>query len=189
MPNSVWELEKAVIAPVFGFEDHVDYYRKSTPIVPGHLDGAGRITTYTGGAIPIFCLCAEDDPIVGPGLTQPQQEELCQRWWSHRGGRQEENGPNHGEGGIAVYKCATGGHLGFLKGVFVERKDVAHFNSIATKQDALSAAQSAGRPASVTVSELEVAHKAVFGSGGWGPNFMEEYVVTAMRNALATLLE
>lgn len=182
IPASVWELEKCVIAPVFGFEDHIDYYRKSAPIIPGHLDGVANIATaYANTTIPVLCLLAEDDPIVGPGLNLKQQAALCNRWWSHRSSMRD-----HGEGGICVYKCSSGGHLGFLKGAFVERKDFSRLNKLAAIQEQLS--QSATR-STISRAQLDATHQVVYSGCGWCANFMEELVVAAMKNALKTIPE
>lgn len=84
--KSISDIENAVIAPLFGFSDNIDYYRKTQCLQ--FVDGI---------CVPTFVLNAGDDPFFDP--------EVCP--W-------EKSTDQNPLSTVKISRPAHGGHLGFL---------------------------------------------------------------------------
>ena len=91
--NTIYELESACVAPLFGFEDHIDYYRKTS--CGYFLDGI---------CVPTYVVNAKDDPFFTPEYVP---------WDKVYGGK---SGYDFDGGGAPVKIAFTeeGGHLGYI---------------------------------------------------------------------------
>ena len=92
--TTIYELETACVAPLFGFEDHIDYYRKTSC---GYF--IERI------CVPTYVVNARDDPFFDSSFVP---------WDKVYGG---ESGMEKSGGGSAPVKIAfteQGGHLGYI---------------------------------------------------------------------------
>lgn len=84
--TSITEFDDAFIAPVYGFENNIDYYRKSSCIY--FLDGV---------AVPLFIINAGDDPFFDPDI-HPIEKSV----------------DGAGPAPIKMQRTKHGGHLGFM---------------------------------------------------------------------------
>lgn len=91
--TTIYELESACVAPLFGFDDHIDYYRKTS--CGYFLDGI---------CVPTYVVNAKDDPFFTPDYVP---------WDKVHGG---ESGDDFIGGGAPVKIAFTeeGGHLGYI---------------------------------------------------------------------------
>jgi uncharacterized protein len=88
--TTISALESALIAPVFGFRDNVDYYRKTNCV--NFLDNI---------AIPTLIMNAGDDPFFDPSFFP--WEKSCES-----SSRRDDHNP------IKMVRTEHGGHLGFM---------------------------------------------------------------------------
>lgn len=63
--TTISEIEDAYVAPIYGFEDHMDYYSKV------------RSANFVGGiAVPVLAINAKDDPFFHPDMIPPDVKPL-----------------------------------------------------------------------------------------------------------------
>lgn len=94
--ETIYELESACVAPLFGFEDHIVYYRKTSCGYYLHRIG-----------VPTYIVNARDDPFFDAGYVP---------WDSVYGGEHgnDTTGDETGGGPIAISVTDHGGHLGYI---------------------------------------------------------------------------
>jgi predicted alpha/beta-fold hydrolase len=92
--TTIYELETACVAPLFGFEDHIDYYRKTS--CGYYLD---RI------CVPTFVVNARDDPFFDSSFVP---------WDKVYGGESGSDGVNGGDAPVKIVFTDHGGHLGYI---------------------------------------------------------------------------
>ena len=86
--NTIYELESACVAPLFGFEDHIDYYRKTS--CGYYLERIG---------VPTLIVNAKDDPFFDAGYIP--RDKVC-------------NGSGEGGAPVKIVMTDGGGHLGYI---------------------------------------------------------------------------
>lgn len=89
--TTIYELENACVAPLFGFEDYIDYYRKTS--CGYYLEGI---------CVPTFIVNARDDPFFNSTYVP---------WDKVHGG---ENGEGGGVAPVKIQMTEQGGHLGYI---------------------------------------------------------------------------
>jgi predicted alpha/beta-fold hydrolase len=91
--NTIYELETACVAPLFGFRDHIDYYRKTS--CGYFLDSI---------CVPTYVVNAMDDPFF---------DSSCVPWDKVYVG-ESEDGSTHGGAPVKIAFTKEGGHLGYI---------------------------------------------------------------------------
>ncbi|KAL7503267.1 hypothetical protein ACHAXN_001075 [Cyclotella atomus] len=91
--NTIYDLETACVAPLFGFDDHIDYYRKTS--CGYFLD---RI------CVPTYVVNAMDDPFFDSSYVP----------WDKVYGGESCDGSSHEGAPIKIALTKEGGHLGYI---------------------------------------------------------------------------
>ena len=92
--NTIYELETACVAPLFGFDDHIDYYRKTS--CGYYLESI---------AVPTYVVNARDDPFFDSSYVP---------WDKVYGGESGDDTGNNGGAPVNIVFTDEGGHLGYI---------------------------------------------------------------------------